>query len=340
MSQGGCSSCGSCGTGSCVPGRAPCDCCCDAVDGPGRFLCGIYQCICCPDPCYEPHWNALADASFFQSGGPRPITQTRLRFVDAFRMPFPDKSEFFFPRADGNAAAKGPRQIVPAIVDSNKINYRELHMYTEAGTGTASASVDMPYRNVSADQYKGASGLADLTIGTKSLLLDCELLQFAFEFNTITPTGNFLKGLGAGHVSLEPGVLMALKLAPETYLQSELAYRFPLGGDQAFEGPVFHYHLSLNQRLWCCGKGVQLIGTAELNGYEFCGGRYTGPGNTTAANVDLAVSDSPVANVLNMGPGLRVVVCDKIDFGVAGFFNVSSGSIADEFFQFDFRWRF
>ena len=29
-------------------------------------------------------------------------------------------------------------------------------------------------------------------------------------------TGNFLKGLGTGHVSLEPGFLMALKLAPET----------------------------------------------------------------------------------------------------------------------------
>jgi hypothetical protein len=338
-----CSSCGGCsgcGTNGCVPGRAPCDCCCDAVDGPGRFLCGIYQCICCPDPCYEPHWNALADASFFQTGGPRPITQTRLRFEDAFHMPFPDKSEFFWARADGNAAAKGPKQVVPAIVDSNKINDRELHMYTEAATGSFGAWVDMAYRNVSADQYQGASGFSDLTIGTKSLLLDCELLQFAFEFNTMVPTGNFLKGLGTGHVSLEPGVLLALKLAPETYLQSELAYRFPLGGDQAFEGPVFHYHLSLNQRLWHCGNGVQLIGTAELNGWEFCGGQFTGPGNTTAANVDLAVSGSPAADVLNMGPGLRLVLCDKVDFGVAGYFNVTSGSIANEFFQFDFRWRF
>ena len=59
----GCASCG-CSSG-CVPGRKPCDCCCDATDGPGRFFCGLYQCICCPDPCYEPHWVALADSSFF-----------------------------------------------------------------------------------------------------------------------------------------------------------------------------------------------------------------------------------------------------------------------------------
>src|SRR5581483_10767833 len=65
---GGCASCGC--SGGCVPGHKPCDCCCDACDGPGRFLCGIYQCICCPDPCYEPHWVALADSAFFQTTGP------------------------------------------------------------------------------------------------------------------------------------------------------------------------------------------------------------------------------------------------------------------------------
>jgi Putative MetA-pathway of phenol degradation len=340
---GGCSSCGGCsgcGANGCVPGREPCDCCCDSVDGPGRFLCGIYQCICCPDPCYEPHWLALADASFFQSGGPRPITQTRLRFVDGFNMPFPDKSEFFFPRADGNAAAKGPKQNVAVITGANDISYREFHLYTEAATGRFGASVDMPYRNVSADDYKGASGMGDITIGTKSLLLDCELLQFAFEFNTITPSGNFMKGLGTGHVSLEPGVLMALKLAPETYLQSEVAYRFPLGGDQTFEGPVFHYHFSLNHGLWHCGHGVELIGTGELNGWEFSGGKYTGAGNTLKTPVDLAVEGSAASHVLSVGPGVRLVICDKIDFGAAGYFNLTSGSVADEFFQFDFRWRF
>ena len=31
----------------------------------GRFLNDVYNCICCPDPCYEPHWTALADSAFF-----------------------------------------------------------------------------------------------------------------------------------------------------------------------------------------------------------------------------------------------------------------------------------
>ena len=342
VDAGGCAGCG-CGNG-CVPGREPCDCCCDACDGPGRFLCGIYQCICCPDHCYEPHWEALADAAFFQTGGPRPITQLRLRYQRGWDMPFPDKAEFFMPRADSAPGAKGPRQVDPVILDSNKLDYREFHLYNEAAIGRFSAWIDLPYRNIDKDQgqYNGGSGFGDLSFGTKSLLLDCELIQLSFEFNVFTPTGDFLKGLGTGHVSLEPGLLTALKLTSETYLQNEIAYRFPLGGDQSFQGPVFHYHLSLNQRLCHCGHDIQVIGTAELNGWEFEGGQYTGFGNDPAAKffADVALSSHPAADVLNVGPGIRLVICDKIDFGVAGYFNLSSGSVADEFLQAEFRWRF
>ena len=64
--------------------------------------------------------------------------------------------------------------------------------------------------------FPESSGFGDLDIGTKSLLLDCELLQVAFQFITYIPTGDFHKGLGTGHVSLEPSILFALKLSPLT----------------------------------------------------------------------------------------------------------------------------
>ena len=99
---GGCASCG-CSSG-CVPGRKPCDCCCDACDGPGRFLCGIYQCICCPDPCYDPCWVAGANNAFFVDGA-RPVNQTRIRWDAGFHYRFPDTSEFFWAKING----KGPK---------------------------------------------------------------------------------------------------------------------------------------------------------------------------------------------------------------------------------------
>ncbi len=346
---GGCG----CGAAAACPAGGRASCCCDATDGPGRFLCGIYQCICCPDPCYEPHWCALADQAFGQSSGPRPVTEMRLKFEEGFDMKFPDMAEFFMARSDGGAGAKGPRQTVAAILNSNEATYREFHMINEAAVGRFSAWIDLPYENVSFDDYRGAAGLGDLSFGTKSMLLDCDLLQFTFEFNTYTPTGNFTRGLGDGHVSLEPGFLFALKLAPETYLQSEIAYRFPLGGDQAFEGPVFHYHFSLNQLLWHCGHDLKLVGAAELNGWWFTGGEYTATGNPMGSatpvapgaagagtQLDFAVSGSPFAEVLNIGPSARLVICDKIDFGVAAFFNVTDGSLGNEILEAEFRWRF
>src|SRR5262245_54523663 len=81
VQQAGCKSCGGgsliggssvgfgdlggCGCGvGCVPGRKPCSPC-EGTTIVGRFLCGLYECICCPDPCYDPHWLAVADAAFF-----------------------------------------------------------------------------------------------------------------------------------------------------------------------------------------------------------------------------------------------------------------------------------
>ena len=61
----------------------------------GRLLNGLYHCICCPDPCYEPKWNALADSAFFQDGA-RPVTQMRLRYESVADYTFPDKAEFLW----------------------------------------------------------------------------------------------------------------------------------------------------------------------------------------------------------------------------------------------------
>lgn len=328
---GGCSSCGDGGCGGgCVPGRTPCDCCLDESTSVGRLLGGLYKCICCPDPCYEPKWVALADSAFFQDGA-RPVTQMRLRYESVWDFSLPDKAEYLWAKEGG----KGPKAPAGRLGES-AVSYQDLSLYNEVAIDRFSASIAIPYTSMEDNTFGGASGFGDLVIGTKSLLLDCELIQFAFAFNTYVPTGNFLKGLGTGHVSLEPGLLMSLKLAPTTYLQSDLLYRIPIGGDSGFEGPVLQYHFSLNQLLWQCGscKGIQLIGVAELNGYELLGGSYTDP------NSGMPLSARDVGTILSIGPGVRLVICDKIDFGVGSAFNLTHDSVGDQIVRVDFRWRF
>ena len=42
------------------------------------------------------------------------------------------------------------------------------------------------------------------------------------------------KGVGTGHVSLEPSLLAAIKVSSVSYLQGQIGHRFPLGGDQQY----------------------------------------------------------------------------------------------------------
>lgn len=319
------------GCAGCYPGRKPCDCC----DVPNNCFCrllhGIYECICCPDPCYEGHWNALADAAFF-SDAPRPVTQMKLQYEHVWHYPFPDKAEILWARqTDGGKGPHPPGNTPPY---ERSVSYRDFYLVNETAVGGFGLSVALPYRQMSPETFPGASGFGDMIIGTKSLLLDCELLQFAFQFNTFVPTGNFNKGLGTGHVSLEPALLLALKLTPEMYLQSELAYRIPIGGDTSYQGPAVYYSLSLNKLLWHCGCDLKLIGTAELSGWEITGGAYTDPPSGAM------IGAKSVGDIISIGPGLRFVVCDKLDFGAGGVFALTRKSMGDEILKVEMRWRF
>jgi hypothetical protein len=164
-------------------------------------------------------------------------------------------------------------------------------------------------------------------------------MQITFQFITFIPTGSPSKGLSTGHVSLEPSLLGALKLGPNSYLQCQSAYRIPIGGDKDYAGDVFHYHVSFNHVLWRPLTGVQVIGTAEFNGWSVLDGQYT-------ANVVNAVGiTTPVAveargSLLSAGPGVRLVICDKIDFGVGSAFAVTKDKMAEQMYRAEFRWRF
>jgi hypothetical protein len=290
----------------------------------------VYECICCPDPCYDPQWIGAANAAFFVDGA-RPMTQMRIRWDSGLNMQFPDRAEYFWARADGGG--KGPHFPINGFKGETRLDYNQLSLYTEAASGNFSVFTILPYLSIDPDQAAHAAGFGDMVIGTKSMLLDCELMQLTFGFNTYIPTGNFTKGLGTGHVALEPQFLTAIRIAQGTYFQGQLAEWIPLGGDNDYEGAILHYHFSLNQVLWRPIADVQIIGTAEFNGYSFQDGAFTDPilGGFQKASGDTYIS---------IGPGLRCVICDKVDFGVGAAFNVTDHHFAQQLYRTELRWRF
>jgi len=347
--SGGCSGCGS----GCVPGRDASACCCGiaADTACGRFLSDVYSCICCPDPCYVPHWTALADAAFFVDAV-RPITQMDFRYDHAWSFENPDRAEYLMARERLNPTQVGPAgnmgmgKGLPVL--ATKVDYDQLNLYTEGATGKIGAFVEMNYLSLDPTvsplspgangASSHASGFGDMTVGTKTMLLDCELMQFGFEFKTFMPTGAFTKGLGTGHVSLEPSLLWAVRLCPDCYLQAQMSYWIPLGGDPLYEGNIYHNHVSANFLLWRPCPGLQLIATAEVNQWLVLGGDYTSP-NFVVNGTPVAISSRDAA-MLSAGPGLRLVVCDKIDIGAGSAFALTGSRFADQMLRVEFRWRF
>ena len=324
MNMGGCSTCCD---GLCVPGRTECYAC-NGHTRIGRFACGIYRALCCPDPCYDPKWKPLADSAFFVEAV-RPVTQQRLRWDAGLGMIFADRAEYFWARADGSG--RGPSPIAPSR-GGGSLDYHELSMYTETSSGKFSAFINQPYRSVDPSDAAHGAGFAAMDIGTKTLLFDCELLQIAFQFRTYMPMGNTSKGLGNGHVSLEPSLIVGLCVSPDTYFQGQIAEWIPLGGNSDYEGAILHYHLSVNRVWFHMLPDVPLIFTYEINGWSFQDGAYTDP--------TLGTQAAGGQTYLSFGPGLRMSVCDKIDFGVGTAFALTEDHFAETLIRSEFRWRF
>lgn len=154
---GTCLSCG--GGGQCVPGRKPCYPY-EYHTTVGRFFGMIYECLCCPDPCYEPTWVPEANAAFFVDYA-RPKTVTRIRYDFFNNLQFPDRAEYFWAEAalnrTGQPVGRGPTppsfrypnlRGMPYNRGFPAIDMSQVSLYTEAATKRAAFFFEFPYRSL------------------------------------------------------------------------------------------------------------------------------------------------------------------------------------------------
>ncbi|MEQ8849442.1 hypothetical protein [Botrimarina sp.] len=315
-----CDYCGdACSSGGC------CGDCAGATRG-GRFARAVYRGLCCPDPCYRPQWRPRADAAFFTAAA-RPVNQQRFRWDWAEDLFQADRAEYFWART--GAGGRGPN------VQPPRVDYDELRHYAEVAHGSFGAWVDYSYRSL---DYAGGheAGFGDLTIGTKTLLFDTELVQMAFQMQTHVPAGSVGKGLGVGHTSLEPGLIFGLNLSPGSYLQVELNEWIPIAGDPTYAGAIFRYNAAYNRVLARPHPGVPVIGSLELAGWRFQDGAYTASDGAGGVVTRRASGD----NYVHAAAGFRVFFCDRADIGVSYLAPMTSDSWADTLVRTELRFRY
>ncbi len=331
----GCASCGAlppdylpprpgddgCG-GGCVAGGHCKPCVADSWCG--RLNCMFYNALCCSDPCYEPHWVAAANNALFLDGA-RPQGMTRLRWDNGRGMVFPDRNEYFWARSGGGG--KGP------AITPRRLNYNALSMYNEFGAERFSGFVVTPYRTYDTVGQGGGSGMGDIQVGTKSLLLDTEIVQISLQFTTYIPAGPAMKGAGTGHVSLEPALLMSVKLHEDTYFQGQIGEWIPLGGDPAVGGGLLDYRFALNHVICRPWEESQLIGSLEFTGIAFQDGGFTDPATGL-------VRKSNGGSYFNLGPSVRWVLSRNCDFGFGVQFATTQEHFAQQLYRTEMRFRF
>jgi hypothetical protein len=135
--------------------------------------------------------------------------------------------------------------------------------------------------------------------------------------------------VGTGSVSLEPSLLNTVKMYNDTYWQSQLSYWFAVGNGN---GSIFHYHNSFNRVLFRPLVDTAVIGTFEFVGWTFTSGRFR-----DAAGVSRPASD---VTYFTLGPGVRMAICDKLDFGIGMQFAVTDRHFAQRLYRTELRWRF
>lgn len=318
----GCATCGKTGCNQCEP--------LPQTGFAARLVGLMYESLCCPDPCYQPKWMPLADAAFFTDSA-RPVGHMRLRWEYGHEARLMDRAEYFWARSDGNG--KGLRPSGAAGIP--RADYHELSQYTETAAGPGfSAFVSTPYRSVNPtfSDPPSAAGFGDISLGTKSVLFDSELFLLTLQFKTTLPVGQPGKGLGTGHLSLEPSLLFGLRVSPNSYLQGQIAEWIPIGGDPTYSGALLHYHLAYNHTLWQPIQAIQLVGTFEAHGWSFQDGGWTHPDGT--------FRQASGTTVVQVGPGVRLFFCDKYDFGVGTSFGVSGLNQVQDTYRFEMRVRF
>jgi hypothetical protein len=335
-----------CGEGGCHAGHPPCEYGPEPCTFIGRFFRNIYECLCCPDPCYQPQWVPAANAAFFTDYA-RPRTVTRIRFDRGLDMTLPDRNEYFYkfkgspPPGFGSKSGTPPTRLF--VVNGTRfqadpsLNYNQLYLYQEAAAARGSFFFEIPYRQISPLFGPSSAGFSDIRLGTKALLFDCELLQLTFQFKTYLPSGNAMAGLGTGHVSLEPSLLLALRLAQDTYFQAQLAQWVPLGGTPNIAGGILNWNFSLNQVLYWCTPNSPLIGTLEMNGASFQNGGATNPIVTPITPGRIG---SGGITYYSIGPGLRQSICNNLDFGGAFLWSTTDNHWADPLFRIEVRFLY
>jgi hypothetical protein len=270
----------------------------------------------------------------------KPRNMFRLSFDAAYGINRPDRAEFIWKKQGGG----GPSG------EETSLNYQDFSLYNETGSSTASGFFKIPLRLLDPEVNPNTAGLGTIEIGSKILLFEDEdffglptpnIAGDQFRVTSIMRTYMFLgpapakRGLQNGHISLEPGLLWAYELSPNTVFHGDARFWIPMGGTQGFSGEIVRCGIGASHVLYSTPVDTvdcqprALIPSLELTSLHYLRGKETLSGNGTG-NLD-------GSSVFNLTSGLRYFIGEKTDVGVSLMQSLTERRVARNSFTLEFR---
>lgn len=226
------------------------------------------------------------------------LPSTSVRFAMDRGLGTPDRLEFVWASPTIGPQAESRLDILDTI------------LRTDIGTQKAMAIVEYRLRSLNPTVNDNTTGFSDLKLGSKLLLMDGRCTKVASVFNTYLKTGPIDRGLGTGHLSLEPGFLLRQQLSNYTFFHGEATYWLPIAGTPGFAGDVVKLNAGLST-VWIESDLHAVMPTLEFESLLFLAGA-----ETDSLGVEQRVNGNYTAYLY---PGIRIARGTQKGIGVTEF---------------------
>lgn len=231
----------------------------------------------------------------------QPFNNLRTRVDCAYNLERPDRAEYFWARPS-SLTGLGPS------IPERSVDYQDIRFQLEFGGPKFSAATDIPIRILDPDLNPNTAGFGDMNLTTKLVLVDGKRWQITQYFRTYFNTGYFPRGLGTGHISIEPGFLARMKWSERTYFHSEIKFWVPTPGHLDHAGEVLKFGAGVSH-VWFETDSFAAMPTLELVGWSVLDGLETSYPGGVPVEVD-------PEGILNIHPGIRFVRDADSDLGL------------------------
>jgi hypothetical protein len=224
----------------------------------------------------------------------------RLRVDAAYDNIRPSRADFFW--SPGSPFGRGPS------TPESAVDYQDVAAYLEVLLASSlSTFVDVPVRFLDPEQNPNTAGLSNMNVGLKYAFIDTDDLIVSFQFRTYLPTADVHRGLGNGHVSLEPALLLYRPMSDRWGLEAELRDWIPVGGTD-FAGNIIRYGIGINYAVvqndvWRLAPVAEFVGWSILDGKESIR-QPSGPA---------IIKSAAGEEIVNVKVGVRLKFGDQMD---------------------------